>query len=219
MADDLTASAESKPQADSGYGDLYEADYSELPSLRRQREAEASGDGLAERARLDFVNSYCRGTVFGASRLAAMARVVTSPADQLTDSEKAIRKPWTEEYHGIVADLDRYDKLRPWGTTFEGAAALGGSLAGGMLSPESYAAAPARGATWLTRTIKAAVQQGGIQAAVDPIVQWLGHKAGTEQGDYDWTRTAKAAGFGAIVGGGLSVPKPRAQPTKCQRST
>lgn len=150
MADDL-APAEPAPQSDAGYGDS-EPDYSELPSLRRQREAEASGDGLAERARLDFMNSYYRGTVFGAGRLAAMARVVTTPEDQLTDSEKAIRKPWTDEYNGIVADLDRYDKLKPWGTTMEGLAALGGTLAGGMMSPESYAGAPARGATWLTRT-------------------------------------------------------------------
>lgn len=159
--------------------------------------------GLAERARLDAVNSFYRGTLAGGSRLAEMARVVTAPEDTLTDAEKQIRPAWSKEYDGIVADLARYDTLRPWGTTMEAVAGLGGTLAGGMMSPESFAGAPARGATWLARTIRAAVQQGGIQAAVDPVVQWLNREGGVQQDGWDPWRTATAAGLGAIIGGGL----------------
>src|SRR5712671_5378164 len=138
MASDLeTPAAEqpASPQADSGRDDLYEPDYSELPSVRRRQADEADGSGLAERARLDFTNSFYRGT-----------------------------------------------------------------LAGSLMSPESYAGWAAKGATWLTRTLKAAVQQGGIQAAVDPIVQYLNRQAGTEQG-YDPWRTVQAASLGAVIGG------------------
>src|SRR5712671_2560268 len=138
MASDLeTPAAEqpASPQADSGRDDLYEPDYSELPSVRRRQADEADGSGLAERARLDFTNSFYRGTLAGSARLATMARVVTAPEDELTDAERHMRKPWTEEYHGIVADLDRYDKLRPWSTTLEAATALGSTLAGGLMSP------------------------------------------------------------------------------------
>ena len=177
-----------------------EEDYSVLPSDREETQA---GDvDIGERFRLGRINSYYRGTIAGSGRLAELARVATAPEDRLTDAERKLRPAWKKEYDGIVADLARYDLMQPWGTTLEGAAALGGALAGGMMSPESFLGAPARGATWLARTVTAAVQQGGIQAAADPVVQWLSREGGTEQ-EYDPWRTAETAGLGAVIGGGL----------------
>jgi ADP-ribose pyrophosphatase YjhB (NUDIX family) len=176
-------------------------DYSELPSVR-QRQAEESGDSLAERFRLNQVNSFYRGTIGGAGRLAVMADTLAKPEDKLTEQDKVFRKQFSDEYPQIVADLDRYDKMRPWGTTLEGATALGGTLFGGVGSPESWLGAPARGTTWLIRTAKAAIQQAAISGASDPVVQWLNMHAGV-QDDFDWQRWGMSLATGAILGSGM----------------
>lgn len=172
-----------------------------LPSDREQA---ASGDvDLAERARLNFTHSYYRGTVLGSSRLAALAHFVTTPDDDHPAPEmKQAREGARTEYQRVVADLARYDLMRPWGSTTEAAVAFGGQLGGTMLSPESMAGWAASGASVLARTVKAGFQQGSIQAVVDPIVQWINRQGGTEH-EYDWKRTGAAFGMGAIVGGGM----------------
>lgn len=171
-----------------------------LPS---EREAHDNDVDLKERARLNQVNAYYRNTLFGTGRLALMAHTVQTPDDEkVTPQMKAVNDDLRKEYGTIVADLARYDVLRPWSNTFEAATALGGSLSGSILSPESTLGWASAGRTALTRTLKAAFQQGSIQAVVDPVVQWLGNQAGVEHG-YDPTKTAMAFGTGAIVGGGM----------------
>lgn len=172
-----------------------------LPSDRQEI---ADGEvSLAERYRLNNTNSYFRGSLAGAGTLTALADIVSSPDTPDMDARtKAARVNYRKQYEEVVADLARYDMMQPWGTTFEATVALGGVLTGPLTSPEGLAGVPARGATWLYRTGRAALQQGAIQGAVDPIVQYLNRQAGTEQ-EYDPWRTATAVGLGAIIGGGL----------------
>src|SRR5262245_9471940 len=60
----------------------------EQPYAAFRADQDTADAGLAERARLDAVNSFYRGTIGGSGRLAEMARVVTSPEDQLNDAER-----------------------------------------------------------------------------------------------------------------------------------
>lgn len=173
------------------------------PYAQFRADPNEDGLGLQERWRLNQQESYYRGTLAGSSRLALMANLFRTPDAPGTGPEqKKINDELRNEYQGVVADLAAYDNLRPWGTTLEGVAAATGSLAGSLLSPESYVGAEAKGATWLLRTARAAMQQGAVQGAVDPLVQWLNNAGGVQQG-YDPMRTARQAGMGAVIGGGL----------------
>lgn len=54
----------------------------------------------------------------------------------------------------------------------------------------------------LARTAPAALQQGGIQAAVNPAVQTLGIKGGV-RGEFDPLGPVEAFGTGAAISGGM----------------
>lgn len=163
------------------------------------------GIALLERTRLNRQEAYYRGSILGSGRLALMAHLATTPDDPNTDPDrKRVNESMRDEYRGVVSDLAAYDLMKPWGTTLEAASALGGQLEGTLLSPESWLGWGAKGASALIRTGKAALQQGVIQGASDPLVQYLSNKAGVQQG-YDPARTAIAAGLGGLIGGGAHV--------------
>ncbi len=137
-------------------------------------EAAAADDpGLRERARLNFLNSYYRGTLFGAGRLAGLAQLAATPDEEgISPDLKRVRDDLRQEYRQITADLARYDRMRSFGSAGElGAAA------------------------------KAALQQGAITGTADPIVQALNIRAGVQE-QYDPARTGLAVGAGALLGAG-----------------
>ncbi len=161
-----------------------------------------NGVALLERQRLNRQEAFYRGSILGSSRLSMMANLFSTPdGPEVDPARKKVNDGLRDEYQGVVADLAAYDLMKPWGTTLEAATALGGQLEGSMLSPESWLGWGSRGATFLARTGKAALQQGAIQGVADPIVQGLGVNAGVQEG-YDPLRTAAAAGLGALIGGG-----------------
>ena len=167
-----------------------------------ETEAAAGDPGLRERARLNFLNSYYRGTLFGAGRLAGLAQLAATPDEEgISPDLKRVRDDLRQEYRQITADLARYDRMRSFGSAGElGAAALG-QLGGAVLSPESWLGLNAKGATWLWRSGKAALQQGAITGTADPIVQALNIRAGVQE-QYDPARTGLAVGAGALLGAG-----------------
>jgi len=168
-----------------------------------ETEAAADDPGLRERARLNFLNSYYRGTLFGAGRLAGLAQLAATPDEEgISPDLRRVRDDLRQEYRQITADLARYDRMRSFGSAGElGAAALG-QLGGAVLSPESWLGLNAKGATWLWRSGKAALQQGAITGTADPIVQALNIRAGVQE-QYDPARTGLAVGAGALLGGSL----------------
>ena len=202
----------------------------ESDSSQPAAEGTASKPGLMERARLNAVESYYRNTITGSLTLANLAAIKRMRLDSVSDEDiirrthmvpdlpavanetpaqiATTRKQWfdaqIEKYDSIVADLARFDRMRPWSSTFEGAVAFGGQIGGSLLSPESYIGAAAPGASFAVRTMSAMAQQGAIQAAVNPFVQWARIRAG-DQKEFDPLAWALAGGTGAIVGGGLHI--------------
>lgn len=164
---------------------------------------DAGEAGLRERARLNALDGFYRGTLSGSARLSTMAHFVRTPdpADTPPDTRR-VRDGLRNEYHEIVADLARYDLMKPWGTTAEAAIALSGQIGGSIISPESFAGVAARGATALIRTGKAAAQQAGIMAGVDPLVQALNINAGVED-HFSVKRWMASTALGGLIGGGL----------------
>src|SRR5580765_7210004 len=159
--------------------------------------------GLSERASLNATDGFYRGTLAGSSRLAAMASLIRAPdKPDATPEEKKSKQRMRAQYTDIIADLARYDTMNHWGTSTEGAFALLGTLGGSMLSPESWVGAPAKGATLLARTGKAALQQAAISGLSDPVIQGLNIQAGVES-HYDPVKTILAGSMGAVIGGGL----------------
>ena len=86
-----------------------------------------------------------------------------------------------------------------------GAAALAGSLAGGMLSPESMVAGPEAsgairaGAPILRQIAKAAGVQAGVQGAANAAAQGVNVAAGTQE-NFDPREVVQSAGMGAAFG-------------------
>lgn len=176
------------------------------------KEPDADDPGLLERARLNSVDAFYRGTIQGSLSLRAMAERVKNPPAQETDPVRlaelgalgaAPYDPNQErsEYEKIVADLARHDAMKSWGSTLEGAAALGGQIAGSLPTPENLLFLPGRGATVLARIARGALEGAVVNVATDPVVQNL--NVGVTQKEYDPLRTALAAPLGAVVGGGL----------------
>lgn len=163
------------------------------------------GVAMAERARLNAQNSRYRGTAFGSMRLAALADVYSTPDEEGIDpARKKINADAREEYLGILGDLGAYDEMPSWSGLKEAGVSLAGSLGGSMTSPESFLGAASQGTTATVRTLKAAAQQAIISGVFDPLVQMFNMKAGV-QDEYDPLRTVEAAGFGAVLGGGLHI--------------
>jgi hypothetical protein len=158
--------------------------------------------GLIERTRLNGVDSFYRGTLLGAGRLALMQHYTSTPDEPGIDPKT---KRWRDQLRGdypqVIADLARYDQMRGFGSASElGAAALG-QLGRGLPTPESLIGVGAKGASVLWRLAKAGLQQGAANLAVDPIVQGLNVKAGVQDG-YDPARTAMAGVLGFATGAG-----------------
>jgi hypothetical protein len=161
---------------------------------------DAGEPSFRERARLNLLDSYSRGTLLGAGHLASLAhRAATPDEPDIAPDTKRVHDGLREDYRQIVADLARYDRMRPFGDASEFAAAALGQLGGAMLSPESWLGLGAKGATWLWRAAKAGLQQGAVNAATDPVVQGLNIGAGV-QDQYDPRRTAIAGGTGFLAG-------------------
>lgn len=193
---------------------------------------DAGEPGLAERFRINNTYAYYRNTARGASTLLLLAEIRqkidhgAKPEDLLAEYAPAVvdARPdqqghrraaleWLKNagatYDDAIADIARYEHLAPWGSTDdswyaagEAAAALSGQLVGSSRSPEAFLGAGARGATLTIRTIKSAVANGGIMAAVDPVVQALSIRAGTQE-HFDWWGPARSFVVGGIIGGGL----------------
>lgn len=171
---------------------------------RYDADSQAGDPGLLERARLNAAHSFYRGTLAGASDLANMNHIVHLDDKDISPEQKKWREGVRGKYADVVADLGRYDLIRPWGTTTEGALALAGQIGGGIASPESLLGWGAKGASLAIRTAKAALQQGAITAAADPIVQGLNIAGGVQQ-KYEPLQTVTSFGVGAIIGGGLHI--------------
>lgn len=160
------------------------------------------GVGMAERLRLNALDSYYRGDPIGASGLAAMAEIYRTPDGPDVDPDrKAANDRVREQYLTIVGDLMAYDQMPDFETPLEASVALAGQLGGAIVSPVSWIGWGAKGASWLTRAARAGVQQGAIQAAVDPAVQGLNIQAGV-QDRFDPVRMALSAGLGFTLGAG-----------------
>ncbi len=159
-----------------------------------------NGPELLERARLNVQNSRYRGTGFGALRLAALAHLYGTPdgPDDTPEMKKA-KADARDEYVSAVADLAAYDAMPDWENWKQFGTAVGGTIGGALTSPESFIGWTAQGATWLTRTARAALQQGTIQAAIDPLIQALNIQGGVQK-DYDYLRTIESFAIGATIG-------------------
>lgn len=165
---------------------------------------DAGEAGLVERGRLNAVHSFYRGTLNGSTKLAGLAHTFQLPDEGGSAEKRQWLKERRDEYSHIVSDLARYDAVRPWDTPEEGAAALVGQVAGGLPSPESLLGWGAKGGSFLVRTAKAALQQGAITAAIDPLVQMFSIQGGVQK-NYSLSQSGWAFGTGAIIGGGLHV--------------
>ncbi|MGY4294606.1 polyhydroxyalkanoate synthesis regulator phasin [Bradyrhizobium sp. i1.4.4] len=202
-------------------------------------DADAGEPGLYERARLNAADSFYRGTLRGSTALAGMARVVaagdeitpevrqsaamalgrnqSAPSTLMQDvpalSDGEVRQ-WRDDqraqYAQIVADLARYDSIRPWSASggwtgaAAGVAAVGGQISGGLLSPENLLGGTAKGASWLVRSGRAGLQQGLISGVVDPVRQYFNIVGGVQK-EYSLEHNAWAFGTGVIIGGGVHV--------------
>jgi hypothetical protein len=170
----------------------------------RDPAADAGEPGLIERTRLNGVDSFYRGTVMGAGRLALMQHYASTLDEPGIDPQtKRWRDQLRKEYPGVLADLARYDRMRRFENPLEFGAAALGQLGGGLPTPESAIGVAAKGATWLGRAVRAGLQQGAVNAATDPVVQGLNMRAGVQE-EYDPWRTAIAGGLGIGVGGGVN---------------
>src|SRR5262249_32990449 len=113
----------------------YEA-YTAPPPTSQQDEGNPV---LDERKRLNLLDSYYRGTLFGAARLALLKTLNNLPSDGISPATKRVRDELRKEYDQIVADLARYDRMPRFQNPSEFGAAALGQFGGGMLSPENLA--------------------------------------------------------------------------------
>jgi len=185
-----------------------------------------------ERARLHSTYSFYRGTIAGAASLTGMADRVRNPmkapeATEPTDVEVAntraaarIGKAQTgkefkamdplqeqknieEKYYSVIDDLTKYEQMQSFQDSADFMAAVGGAIAGSILTPESAIGVGAQGATALGRIIKGGLWNAGAAAVTDPIVQALNIWGSGVQGQYDPVQGALAGPMGFVVGGGL----------------
>jgi hypothetical protein len=166
-------------------------------------EEETDEPSLRERMRLNLSDAYYRGTLLGASRLAGLAHLAATPDEPGLDPDrKRVHDDLRREYQQIVADLAHYDRMRSSGSIGElGASALG-QFGGGLLSPEGWIGAGAKGAEAAGRIVRGVLQQGALSGAIDPLLQALNISAGVQE-RYDPARNVSSAVGGAVTGGAL----------------
>ena len=164
-----------------------------------------NGVEALERFRLNQVESFYRGTSFGALRLSALAEIYRTPDTPETPPErKRVNEEMRKEYMSIVADLMAYEQMQSFGTTWEAMSALGGQFTGSLGGPESWLGWRAGGATLLSSTLRAAGQQAAISAAVDPLIQGLNINAGV-QDEYEFGQTLLSGAMGGTIGAGFHL--------------
>jgi hypothetical protein len=194
------------------------------PYAARLRENPTLGTvTLAERARLNALDSYYRGTVAGSLHLKTLGDVAAggTAVDPNTGGPHPYLNQETarRELDQVREDLARYEAMPTFKGPLEAATALGGVLAGGAVSPESWITrfpGAAAAASWLgkafgesasavaTRIMDTALSQGAIQVVTDPIAQAGALSTGIAE-DYNYKRTALAFPLGAIFGGMLGA--------------
>jgi hypothetical protein len=168
----------------------------------RDPEADTAEPGLIERTRLNGVDSFYRGTILGAGRLALMQHYASTPDEPGIDPQtKRWRDQLRKDYPQVLADLTRYDRMQGFSNPLEFGAAALGQIGGGLPTPESLLGVGAKGATALWRIARAGLQQGAINAATDPVVQGLNMKAGV-QDRFDPWRPVIAGTTGVATGVG-----------------
>jgi len=128
-------------------------------------EADGGEPGLIERIRLNGVDSFYRGTLLGAGRLALMQHYAAIPDEPEIDPQtRRWRDQLRKDYPQVLADLARYDRMRGFGNASEFGAAAIGQLGDGLPTPESLVGVGAKGASLLWRLAKAGLQQGAFSA-------------------------------------------------------
>lgn len=168
----------------------------------RDPEADTAEPGLIDRTRLNGVDSFYRGTILGAGRLALMQPYASTPDEPGIDPQtKRWHDQLRKDYPQVLADLKRYDSMRRFENPLEFGAAAIGQLGGGLPTPESLLGVGAKGATALWRIARAGLQQGAINATTDPVVQGLNMRAGV-QDRFDPWRPVIAGGSGFVTGAG-----------------
>jgi len=178
---------------------------SEQGAASASPEPESDTPSFRERTRLNFQDSYYRGTLLGAAHLASLAHLAATPDDPgISPETKRVNDSLRQEYRQILADLARYDRMRSSANAGDFGATALGQLGGSVLSPESWIGLGAKGANSLSRIVKAGLQQGAVNAVTDPAVQGLNIGAGAQDA-YDPARARDAAIFGALFGSGSKL--------------
>ncbi|MCU1377012.1 MAG: hypothetical protein JWO68_4298 [Actinomycetia bacterium] len=187
------------------------------------RKDAASRTSWIERAWLNGLDGFYRGTFLGSGKLrdlAEMAREVEASPNQ--DREELLNrfypglknsnweenrqaklqeiKSAPERYRKTLADLKQYEEMKGFDSVSEFGAAAAGQIVASLLSPESYVGWSVKGASWGVRAMKAAIQQGGIAGVADLETQRNLVAAGV-QSEIDRWRTTGAVIGGAVVGG------------------
>jgi hypothetical protein len=195
---------------------------------------------LGERFALNASDAYYGGTLAGSGQLVELQRAAKMTPQEWAEYNAAVRyaggalKPLPSpseaqaEILRIAGARARYEAM-PWsGGPLEFGAAIGGQLAGGVLTPESginrvpgvaqTVGAISRAAPAIGRTVEQVVGEGGravagrmlesglsqgvVNTAIDPLAQ-VGSIATKMQPGYDPLRTALAAPAGFVLGAGF----------------
>ncbi|WP_448150022.1 LPD38 domain-containing protein [Labrys miyagiensis] len=160
---------------------------------------------LWERFGANVLDSAHFGTITGAGTGAAMQEMLQNGAYSPENAQAA-----ADALNRRHDEAVQYENMPSWSGPLEGAVALAGQMVGGMTSPESLVSripgvsrifGPITGRA-VGRIGEAAVSQGIVNTATDPLVQGLNIKSG-QQKEFDWERLALAFPFGAALGGGL----------------
>src|SRR5205085_12632969 len=103
---------------------------------------------LDERKRLNLLDTYYRGTLFGAARFALLNMLNKLPDDGVGPATRRVRDEFRKEYHQLVADIERYERMPRFQNPSEFGAAALAQFGGGILSPEHLGGARAKVRTW-----------------------------------------------------------------------
>lgn len=169
---------------------------------------QAEEPSIGERARLNLMDSFYRGTLVGSAGMFARKTL----ANDMT-AEPAAREKAKKDYGVVLNDLARYDLMRDYDGPLEMSAAFAGQMAGGSLSPEAWIAkVPGAGRLFgpliekpLGRFGEQAVSQAAVQGATDPAVQALSIDAGTQE-KFSPARTVASVALGGALGAALHIP-------------
>lgn len=191
---------------DDGQAPVPEQEDDANPFLQRMKADPTVGQvGLWDRFSLNVLQSAHRGTIAGAATGAAMSEMLQDGAYSPENAQAA-----TALLNDRHDQAVRYENMPSWDGPLEGLVSVAGQMLGGMTSPEALISrvpglsrifAPVAGNV-IGRTAEAAVTQGLVNTATDPIVQGLNIKSGAQK-EFDWQQMALAFPLGAALGGTL----------------